>query len=123
MQTTLISIARIADTPQFVMTAMWVIFTTAISTICIRITWTKHVITVNATNPVQCTPQVHCEHTHGPNCGHEAVPHGDHVNYLVDGRLHHPHGRCSGDKHCNLCGGRYCWLSGIEPEPPDGQRA
>src|ERR1043166_9485614 len=31
--------------------------------------------------------------------------------------------RRSGYKHCNLCGGGYCWLSGIEPEPPDGQRA
>jgi hypothetical protein len=24
------------------------------------------------------------------------VPHGDHVDYLVDGRLHHPH-----DSHCD----------------------
>ncbi|MEM1416410.1 MAG: hypothetical protein AAGH15_15985, partial [Myxococcota bacterium] len=29
-------------------------------------------------------------HTHGPNCGHTAVRHGDHVDYLVDGVLHHP---------------------------------
>lgn len=35
-------------------------------------------------------------HVHGPGCGHEAVPHGDHVDYLVDGRLHHPHG-----DHCD----------------------
>jgi hypothetical protein len=28
--------------------------------------------------------------------GHEQVPHGDHVDYLVDGRLHHPH-----DDHCD----------------------
>ncbi|MEH2518656.1 hypothetical protein V1279_004229 [Bradyrhizobium sp. AZCC 1610] len=48
----------------------------------------EHAIGVTATNPVQCTPQVHCEHAHGPNCGHEAVPHGDHIDYLVDGRLH-----------------------------------
>ena len=52
----------------------------------------EHVIAVSATNPAQCTPQVHCSHTHGPNCGHEAIPHGDHVDYLVAGRLHHPHG-------------------------------
>jgi hypothetical protein len=26
---------------------------------------------------------------HGPGCGHEAVPHGDHVDYLVDDHLHH----------------------------------
>ena len=56
----------------------------------------EHTIAVNTTNPVQCTPEVHCSHTHGPNCGHEAVPHGDHVDYLVDGRLHHPHG-----DHCD----------------------
>ena len=56
----------------------------------------EHVIAVNATNPVNCTPQVHCSHAHGPNCGHEEVPHGDHVDYLVDGRLHHPHG-----DHCD----------------------
>ena len=38
------------------------------------------------------------DHVHGPNCGHEAVPHGDHVDYLVDGHLHHPHnGHC--DNH------------------------
>ena len=24
--------------------------------------------------------------------GHEPVPHGDHVDYLVDGTLHSPHG-------------------------------
>jgi hypothetical protein len=35
-------------------------------------------------------------HVHGPGCGHEAVPHGDHIDYLVDGRLHHPHG-----DHCD----------------------
>ena len=32
----------------------------------------------------------------GPGCGHEAVPHGDHIDYLVDGHLHHPH-----DGHCD----------------------
>jgi G3E family GTPase len=33
---------------------------------------------------------------HGSSCGHEAVPHGDHIDYLVDGHLHHPHG-----DHCD----------------------
>ena len=32
-----------------------------------------YVIAVNATNPVQCTPETRCSHTHGPGCGHEAV--------------------------------------------------
>ncbi|MFN3276634.1 MAG: hypothetical protein ACK41U_18415 [Paracoccus sp. (in: a-proteobacteria)] len=35
-------------------------------------------------------------HQHGPDCGLEAVPHGDHVDCLADGRLHHPHG-----DHCD----------------------
>jgi hypothetical protein len=24
-------------------------------------------------------------------CGHKAIPHGDHVDYLVGGHLHYPH--------------------------------
>ena len=35
-------------------------------------------------------------HKHGPKCGHEGVPHGDHTDYLVNGHLHHPHG-----DHCD----------------------
>jgi hypothetical protein len=35
-------------------------------------------------------------HRHGPGCGHESVPHGDHVDYLVGGHLHHVH-----DGHCD----------------------
>jgi hypothetical protein len=31
-------------------------------------------------------------HLHGAHCGHETIPHGDHVDYLVAGHLHHPHG-------------------------------
>jgi zinc transport system permease protein len=30
-------------------------------------------------------------HEHGPGCGHEAIPHGDHVDYLHDGHRHAPH--------------------------------
>jgi hypothetical protein len=60
-----------------------------------------HTIAVNANNPESCTPSHSCAahkqaHTHGSNCGHEAVPHGNHVDYLVDGHLHHPHG-----SHCD----------------------
>jgi len=48
-------------------------------------------------NPDRCTPEQSCgTHVHGPNCGHERVPHGDHEDYLVNGELHHPHG-----KHCD----------------------
>lgn len=28
-------------------------------------------------------------HQHGPDCEHTAVRHGDHVDYLHDGHLHH----------------------------------
>jgi hypothetical protein len=60
-----------------------------------------HVIPVSAMNPDDCTPDHSCgehdsHHVHGPGCGHEAVPHGDHIDYLVDGHLHHPHG-----DHCD----------------------
>jgi hypothetical protein len=55
------------------------------------------VLDVGAANPAACTPSHSCAghaqgHVHAPGCGHEAVPHGDHVDYLVAGHLHHPHG-------------------------------
>ncbi|ABB74999.1 conserved hypothetical protein [Nitrosospira multiformis ATCC 25196] len=61
----------------------------------------EHVIDVSEINPQNCTPGHECEghaqgHVHGPECGHEAVPHGDHMDYLVGGHLHHPH-----DDHCD----------------------
>ena len=57
----------------------------------------EHTLEVNETNPDNCKP-TGCEdgHVHGADCGHEAVPHGDHVDYIVNGRLHHPHG-----DHCD----------------------
>ena len=63
----------------------------------------EHSLAVDVTNPDACTGGHTCsghasDHVHGPGCGHEAVPHGDHVDYLVDGHLHHPHnGHC--DNH------------------------
>jgi len=63
----------------------------------------EHVLAVTSANPATCAPHACAghdpEHRHGAGCGHEAVPHGDHVDYLVDGHLHHPH---SG--HCDLHG-------------------
>lgn len=61
----------------------------------------EHALAVDQTNPANCTPTHECgahtkDHIHGPDCGHPAVPHGDHVDYLVDGHLHHPHG-----DHCD----------------------
>jgi hypothetical protein len=54
---------------------------------------------VGPANPADCAPHDcaghDAAHQHGPDCGHPAVPHGDHVDYLVDGHLHHPHnGHC-----------------------------
>jgi hypothetical protein len=61
----------------------------------------RHAIPVSETNPGDCTPDHDCaehdaHHRHGADCGHEAVPHGDHVDYLVGDHLHHPHG-----DHCD----------------------
>jgi hypothetical protein len=61
----------------------------------------EHVLPVTETNPAACTNGHECSghdasHVHGENCGHEAVPHGDHVDYLVAGHLHHVH-----DGHCD----------------------
>jgi hypothetical protein len=60
-----------------------------------------HRLDVGGANQADCTPDHACDgheagHTHGPGCGHEAVPHGDHVDYLVGGHLHRPHG-----DHCD----------------------
>lgn len=43
----------------------------------------EHTLEVSAGNPADCTP----DHVRAPGCGHEAVPHGDHFDYLVDGQL------------------------------------
>ena len=50
-------------------------------------------IPVTDANPHECTDGQDCdhhedEHEHGPDCGHEAVQHGDHVDYVVGGHLH-----------------------------------
>jgi hypothetical protein len=55
----------------------------------------EHTIAVSDTNPDACQPVTcGCGGHHG--CGHEKVPHGDHFDYLYEGRLHHPHG-----DHCD----------------------
>ena len=61
----------------------------------------EHHFEVAGANPATCTPSHACGehdagHRHGPGCGHEAVPHGDHRDYLLNGHLHHPHGT-----HCD----------------------
>ena len=37
------------------------------------------------------SPSEHA-HVHGEDCGHLAVQHGDHVDYVHDGHRHAPHG-------------------------------
>jgi hypothetical protein len=64
----------------------------------------EHAFEISNAMPASCTPTHKCgghdaSHVHGPDCGHPAVPHGDHVDYLVDGHLHHPHG-----DHCDFHG-------------------
>ena len=61
----------------------------------------EHTLEVSEKNPAACTPQHSCgghdkSHKHGVGCGHEAIPHGDHTDYLVNDHLHHPHG-----EHCD----------------------
>ena len=61
----------------------------------------EHAVGVTSQNPDACTPDHSCSdhaagHQHGADCGHEAVPHGEHTDYLVGGHLHHPHGN-----HCD----------------------
>ena len=61
----------------------------------------SHSLAISERNPGDCTPDHDCphhegDHEHGSDCGHERVPHGDHVDYLVGGHLHHPHG-----DHCD----------------------
>ena len=57
----------------------------------------------NHTHSDKCCSSKPCsdhgkDHVHGPSCGHQAVVHDDHVDYMVNGHLHHPHdGHC--DKH------------------------
>lgn len=56
-----------------------------------------HVLEVGEAFPGNCTEGHQCaghaaDHVHGPDCGHQLVPHGDHMDYLVDGHLHHSHG-------------------------------
>lgn len=43
------------------------------------------------------TIHVSHEHRHGEGCGHVAVQHGDHVDYLHDGHRHALHGEHWGE--------------------------
>lgn len=71
-----------------------------------------HTIDVSTANPVRCKPTFECgHHQHDESCGHELVPHFDHFDFLVDGRLHYVH-----NSHCDDHG----WIDVIDWDPlPD----
>ena len=54
----------------------------------------EHVIAITSSNPSNCI-KLFCSCAHNDACGHPRVPHGDHMDYLYDGSLHHRHeGHC-----------------------------
>jgi zinc transport system permease protein len=57
--------------------------------------WLRHRARLRAPFPAEA-PAGHDvtdhDHAHGPDCGHLAVPHGDHVDYVHNGHRHAPHG-------------------------------
>lgn len=58
-------------------------------------------LAISSNHPANCTPEHKCQghdasHKHGEDCGHDTVPHGDHLDYLVEGHLHRPCG-----SHCD----------------------
>jgi hypothetical protein len=70
----------------------------------------EHSVADSADNPSACTPSHACgghtaDHSHGAGCGHDAVPHAGHVDYLVNGHLHHVHGgHCDDHGRLNVAG-------------------
>ena len=60
--------------------------------------WLRHRRRLRAPFPAVPAPDSHDvtedhDHLHGDDCGHPAVRHGDHVDYVHDGHRHAPHGR------------------------------
>jgi zinc transport system permease protein len=56
------------------------------------------------------------EHEHGENCGHQALEHNDHVDYLHDGHRHAPH-QGHYDEHDLALRGAH--EHPADPNPPD----
>ncbi len=59
----------------------------------------EHELAQSTTHPTTCAPHTckahDASHAHGPGCGHLAIPHAGHIDYVVDGHLHYPHvGHC-----------------------------
>ncbi|WP_374929972.1 metal ABC transporter permease [Kytococcus sedentarius] len=66
-----------------------VLLTVAVYAVVVLTTAVVHRIRVGRHR--RARPGEHHEHEHHPDCGHTAVPHGDHVDYLHGDHLHHPH--------------------------------
>ncbi len=50
------------------------------------------VIEITDPEPLPHEPtRPHADHVHGPGCGHEAIHHGDHVDYVHNGPRHAAH--------------------------------
>lgn len=77
--------ATVADMSRFRMVITSTICTTVICTGATAITLTN----VNPATATAC--MTGRDHTHGDGCGHVAVPHGDHVDYIHDGCRHAAH--------------------------------
>jgi len=58
--------------------------------------WTRHRARLRAPFPsgvvTEHEPTDEHPHLHGPGCGHLAVPHDDHVDYVHNGHRHAEHG-------------------------------
>ena len=68
------------------------------------------------------------DHEHGPDCGHPAVDHGDHVDYVHDGHRHAPHEghydeHGHHDEHGDRAGAERDDRSAAEPSGATRQRA
>ena len=72
----------------------------ALALACFAVTWPigawlRHRQRLRSPFPTAPEPPVaHVDdhdHDHGQSCGHVAVPHGDHVDYVHDGQRHAPH--------------------------------
>lgn len=53
-----------------------------------------------ATRAKSCNALPRHRHMHGPGCGHKAVKHGSHTDYLHSGKYHRVHG-----DHADECRG------------------
>ena len=55
--------------------------------------------------------KVEIYHQHSMTCGHPRIIHDDHVDYIVDGRLHHPHiTHCDDHGPITFLSGYASWL-------------